>query len=62
MNRDSMTPERIQELVAELAELSSLHRKATVDGQYMSISPEDAVAYDKRRQRMDEIRREISNQ
>jgi hypothetical protein len=59
---NSMTPERIQELIAELADLSRLHRRATVDAQFVSMSSEDAVAYDERRKRMDHIRREISLQ
>jgi hypothetical protein len=57
-----MTPERLQELVVELTELSRQHRKATQDAQYIAMSTEDAIAFDKRRLRMDEIRQEISPQ
>jgi hypothetical protein len=55
MIRDNLTQARRKDLKDELARLWELHTGATRDAGYGGMSKEESLAYDQRRDRMQEI-------
>jgi hypothetical protein len=50
-----LSPERVQELLSELAALSKQQSKALGDSAYLGMSPTEKAAYNKRRARIVEL-------
>jgi hypothetical protein len=55
MIRDNLTPAGRKDLKDELSRLWELHASETRDAGYGGMSKEETVAYDQRRDRMQEI-------
>jgi hypothetical protein len=55
MIRDNLTPARRKDLKDELSRLWELHASVTRDAGYGGMSNEERLAYDQRRDRMQEI-------
>jgi hypothetical protein len=55
MIRDKLTPAQRKELKDELSRLWELQASATRDAGYGGMSKEESLAYDQRRDRMQEI-------
>ena len=55
MVHDNLTPARRKDLKDELSLLWELHASVTRDARYGGMSEEETVAYDQRRDRMQEI-------
>jgi hypothetical protein len=55
MIRDNLTQARRKDLKDELSRLWELHTSATRDAGYGGMSKEESLAYDQRRDRMQEI-------
>jgi len=55
MFRDNLTTDRRKDLKDELSRLWELHASVTRDAGYGGMSQEETLAYDQRRDRMQEI-------
>ena len=55
MFRDNLTTDRRKDLKDELSRLWELHESVTRDAGYGGMSQEETLAYDQRRDRMQEI-------
>jgi len=55
MIRDTITIDRRKDLKDELSRLWELHASVTRDAGYIGMSKEETLAYDQRRDRMQEI-------
>jgi hypothetical protein len=62
MFRDSLTPARRKDLKDELSRLWELHASVTRDAGYGGMSKEEILAYDQRRDRMQEILAQLESQ
>jgi hypothetical protein len=62
MIRDNLTPALRKDLKDELSRLWELHASETRDAGYGGVSKEETVAYDQRRDRMQEILSQLESQ